>query len=88
MAVQQLHHVAYRCNDAKETADFYTKLLGLEYYAAVSEDTIPSTGEKCLYMHIFFAMADGSVHAVSVSINTLVLGYMANRRDGQTIPPL
>ena len=60
MAVQQLHHVAYRCNDAKETADFYTKLLGLEYYAAVSEDTIPSTGEKCLYMHIFFAMADGS----------------------------
>ena len=60
MAVQQLHHVAYRCNAAKETADFYTKLLGLEYYAAVSEDTIPSTGEKCLYMHIFFAMADGS----------------------------
>ena len=60
MAVQQLHHVAYRCNDAKETADFYTNLLGLEYYAAVSEDTIPSTGEKCLYMHIFFAMADGS----------------------------
>ena len=45
MAVQQLHHVAYRCNDAKETADFYTNLLGLEYYAAVSEDTIPSTAD-------------------------------------------
>ena len=60
MAVQQLHHVAYRCNDAKQTADFYIDILGLKYYAAVSEDTVPSTGEKCPYMHIFFAMADGS----------------------------
>ena len=60
MAVQHLHHVAYRCNDAKETADFYIDILGLEYYAAVSEDTVPSTGERCPYMHIFFAMADGS----------------------------
>jgi len=60
MAVQMLHHVAYRCTDAGETAEFYTKLLGLEYYAAVSEDTVPSTGEKCPYMHIFFAMKDGS----------------------------
>ena len=60
MAVQQLHHVAYRCTDAKHTADFYIDILGLKYYAAVSEDTVPSTGEKCPYMHIFFAMADGS----------------------------
>ena len=60
MAVQQLHHVAYRCNDAKQTGDFYIDILGLKYYAAVSEDTVPSTGEKCPYMHIFFAMADGS----------------------------
>ena len=60
MAVQQLHHVAYRCNDAKQTADFYIDILGLKYYAAVSEDTVPSTGEKCPYMHIFFAMADDS----------------------------
>ena len=35
MAVQQLHHVAYRCRDAKETAEFYINILGLEYYAAV-----------------------------------------------------
>ena len=60
MAVKMLHHVAYRCNDAQETADFYTKLLGLEYYAAISEEEVPSTGEKCPYMHIFFAMKDGS----------------------------
>ncbi len=60
MAVTKLHHVAYRCNDAQETADFYTKLVGLEYYAAVSEETVPSTGDDYPYMHIFFAMQDGS----------------------------
>lgn len=60
MAVTKLHHVAYRCNDAQETADFYTKYLGLEYYAAISEADVPSTGEPCPYMHIFFAMKDGS----------------------------
>ena len=60
MAVTKLHHAAYRCNDAQETADFYTKYLGLDYYAAVSEEDVPSTGEKCPYMHIFFAMKDGS----------------------------
>jgi catechol 2,3-dioxygenase-like lactoylglutathione lyase family enzyme len=60
MAVKMVHHVAYRCNDAQETADFYTKLMGLEYFAAVSEDTVPSTGEAYPYMHLFFAMKDGS----------------------------
>jgi len=34
-----------------------------------------------------FAMGNGSVHAVSVSINTQVLGYMAICNDGQVIPP-
>ena len=27
---QKLHHVAYRCRDAQETVDFYTKVLGLK----------------------------------------------------------
>jgi catechol 2,3-dioxygenase-like lactoylglutathione lyase family enzyme len=30
---QKLHHVAYRCRDAQETVDFYTKVLGLKYSA-------------------------------------------------------
>ena len=30
---QKLHHVAYRCRDAQETVDFYTKVLGLKYAA-------------------------------------------------------
>jgi catechol 2,3-dioxygenase-like lactoylglutathione lyase family enzyme len=60
MDIKSLHHVAYRCRDAKQTAEFYTKVLGLEYAMAVSEDRVPSTGERSPYMHIFFRMDDGS----------------------------
>ena len=60
MDIKSLHHVAYRCKDAKKTADFYTKVLDLEYAMAVSEDKVPSTGEESPYMHIFFRMDDGS----------------------------
>ena len=60
MNIKSLHHVAYRCKDAKQTAEFYTKVLGLEYAMAMAEDRVPSTGEKSPYMHIFFRMDDGS----------------------------
>lgn len=60
MTIRRLHHVAYRCNDAQETTDFYTKVLGLKYSMALSEDKVPSTGEDSPYMHIFFQMEDGS----------------------------
>jgi prepilin-type N-terminal cleavage/methylation domain-containing protein len=33
-----------------------------------------------------FAHADGSVHALSTMIDTLILGRLARRNDGQTIP--
>ena len=75
MAVQQLHHVAYRCNDAKQTADFYIDILGLKYYAAVSEDTVPSTGEKCPYMHIFFCLRLQVLLGLVVVVN-----YLENKR--------
>jgi catechol 2,3-dioxygenase-like lactoylglutathione lyase family enzyme len=60
MDIKSLHHVAYRCKDARETVDFYTRILGLEYAMAVAEDRVPSTGEHSPYMHIFFRMDDGS----------------------------
>jgi glyoxylase I family protein len=60
MDIKSLHHVAYRCKDAKQTAEFYTKVLGLEYAMAMAEDRVPSTGERSPYMHIFFRMHDGS----------------------------
>lgn len=60
MPVQKLHHVVYRCNDAKETSEFYRNVMEMEYTMAVSEDHVPSTGEQTPYFHLFFEMADGS----------------------------
>ena len=64
MDIKSLHHVAYRCKDAKQTTEFYTKVLGLEYAMAMAEDRVPSTGEQSPYMHIFFRMDDGSYQTV------------------------
>jgi glyoxylase I family protein len=60
MTVQGLHHVAYRCNDARETTDFYTKYLDLDFNVAIAENEVPSTGEWSPHIHIFFQMGDGS----------------------------
>lgn len=58
--IKGVHHVAYRCRDAKRTIGFYTKALGLKFTMAMSEDRVPTTGAECPYMHIFFQMGDGS----------------------------
>jgi glyoxylase I family protein len=60
MGLQGLHHVAYRCRDAKETTAFYRDLLGLELDIAIAENKVPSTGEWSPHIHIFFKMGDGS----------------------------
>ncbi len=60
MDVKSFHHVAFRCKDAKETADFYTNIVGLPYNMAVAEDRQPTTGEDHPYFHIFFQLEDGS----------------------------
>mgnify|MGYP001161386973 CR=1 FL=1 len=56
MFIKGLHHVAYRCTDARETVDFYTQVLGLKYTMAVSERQVPSTKESFNYMHLFFEL--------------------------------
>lgn len=60
MTVQGLHHVAYRCKDARETTDFYTRYLDLGFNIALAENEVPSTGEWSPHIHIFFQMGDGS----------------------------
>ncbi|MCC6828854.1 MAG: VOC family protein [Novosphingobium sp.] len=60
MLCKSLHHAAFRCKDAKETVDFYTNVLGLEFIHAMGEDHVPSTGLYSPHIHIFFAMEDGS----------------------------
>ena len=55
-----LHHFAWRCRDCEETRAFYEGLLGLPLVHVIRSDVVPSTGEHCPYVHIFFRMADGS----------------------------
>ena len=63
MTVKRIHHVAYRCNDAKETVDFYRAHLGMAFQLAFAEDTVPSTGEPDPYMHVFLDAGGGNVLA-------------------------
>jgi len=58
--VKGLHHYAYRCKDAEETRHFYEDILGLPLVHFIREEFVPSTGEYCPYVHIFFQMTDGS----------------------------
>lgn len=59
-AVLRLHHFAYRCRDAEETRQFYEDVLGLPLVHVVKESTVPSTGEKTPFVHLFFELKDGS----------------------------
>jgi len=61
--ITRIHHVAYRCNDARETVDFYRDVLGMEFTVAFAEDRVPSTGEPDPYMHVFLDAGNGNVLA-------------------------
>lgn len=58
-----LHHAAYVTHDVSATAEFYTRIMGMELASTVFDDSIPSTGEAIPYFHIFFRMQDGSTIA-------------------------
>jgi catechol 2,3-dioxygenase-like lactoylglutathione lyase family enzyme len=62
-AIDRIHHVAYRCKDAKQTVEFYRDVLGMEFTTAFAEDHVPSTGEYDPYMHIFLDCGGGNVIA-------------------------
>jgi glyoxylase I family protein len=58
-----LSHMAFITRDTAATADFYTRIMGMELVNAVLDDAIPSTGEPIPYFHSFFRLADGSTIA-------------------------
>lgn len=60
---RMLNHLAYVTHDVAATADFYTRILGMELASTIFDDQVPSTGENFPYFHIFFRMADGSTIA-------------------------
>ncbi len=61
--LKRIHHVAYRCRDAKETVEFYQRVLGMDFVLAIAENEVPSTGEPDPYMHIFMDAGMGNVLA-------------------------
>ena len=63
MKIQRIHHVAYRCNDAKETMEFYRNVMGMDFKLAIAEDKVPSTQAPDPYMHIFMDAGNNNVLA-------------------------
>lgn len=63
MKIEKIHHVAYRCKDAKETVHWYHKMLKMDFILAIAEDQVPSTGEPDPYMHLFLDAGNGNVLA-------------------------
>ena len=61
--LSRIHHAAYRCRDARETVEWYGRVLGMEYTTAFAEDHVPSTGEYDPYMHVFLDAGGGNVLA-------------------------
>lgn len=79
MSLKRIHHVAYRCNDAKQTVEFYREVLGMDFVLAIAEDRVPSTGEPDPYMHVFLDAGMGNVLAFFELPNSPAMG-----RDGNT----
>ena len=63
MAIERIHHVAYRCKDAKQTVEWYGKHLGMDFVLAIAEDKVPSTHAPDPYMHVFLDAGHGNVLA-------------------------
>ena len=63
MKIDRIHHVAYRCKDAKETVDWYKRMLDMDFVLAIAEDQVPSTKEPDPYMHVFLDAGGGNVLA-------------------------
>jgi catechol 2,3-dioxygenase-like lactoylglutathione lyase family enzyme len=77
--LQRIHHVAYRCRDAKQTVEWYRKHLGMDFVLAIAENNVPSTGAPDPYMHVFLDAGQGNVLAFFELPNAPAMG-----RDGNT----
>ncbi|MCX7150474.1 MAG: VOC family protein [Rhodocyclales bacterium] len=61
--VRKVHHVAYRCKDAKQTVEWYGKYLNMDFILAIAEDEVPSTKAPDPYMHVFLDAGAGNILA-------------------------
>jgi glyoxylase I family protein len=78
MKIKKIHHVAYRCKDARETVAFYREALNMDLLLAISEDLVPSTKEPDPYMHVFLDAGQGNVLAFFEIPNSPPMGRDLN----------
>jgi len=78
MNIKKIHHVAYRCKDAKETVEFYKDVLDMDLVLAIAEDFVPSTKAPDPYMHIFLDAGQGNVLAFFEIPNSPPMGRDEN----------
>jgi len=78
MNIQRIHHVAYRCNDAKETVEFYKNNLDMGFVLAIAENEVPSTKEPDPYMHVFLDAGQGNILAFFEIPNSPPMGRDMN----------
>ena len=81
MKIERIHHVAYRCRDARETVTWYREMLGMEFVLAIAEDQVPSTHAPDPYMHVFLDAGGGNVLAFFELPNAPSMGRDANTPD-------
>lgn len=81
MPIEQIHHVAYRCKNAKETVEWYGKYLDMDFVLAIAEDQVPSTKAQDPYMHIFMDAGNGNVLAFFEIPNSPEMGRDPNTPD-------
>ncbi len=63
MQIKRIHHVAYRCKNAKQTVEWYGKYLNMDFVLAIAENEVPSTKAPDPYMHIFLDAGNGNILA-------------------------
>jgi len=78
MKIDRIHHVAYRCKDARETVLWYQKYLNMDFILAIAEDQVPSTKAPDPYMHIFLDAGQGNVLAFFEIPNSPPMGRDTN----------
>ena len=79
--IHRIHHVAYRCKDAKQTVDWYEKHLGMNFVLAIAENEVPSTKAPDPYMHVFLDAGGGNILAFFELPQQPEMGHDPNTPD-------
>ena len=78
LQIDKIHHVAYRCKDAKQTVLWYGKMLKMGFVLAIAEDQVPSTHAPDPYMHLFMDAGGGNILAFFELPNSPAMGRDEN----------